>query len=215
MSASSSSLPRSQADGEQGSAQSHTTLTSRASLTFWLTVGGVVLLLAFLGYAMIRASDREATSFSVQSALRNIPVTARPAPDFTLPLFDGTTLQLSDLRGRPMLVDFWASWCVPCREEAATLEQVWQSYRETDLLFVGVGVQDREAAARAFLDEFAITYPNGRDGDGRVSIDYGLMGVPEKFLINRQGEIVRKLIGPVPAAVLADLLDELVRGDYE
>ena len=189
-------------------------LTPRASLAFWLTVGGVVLLLALLGYAMIRASDREATSFAVQSALRNIPITARPAPDFTLPLFDGTTLRLADLRGRPVLVDFWASWCVPCREEAATLEQVWQSYRATDLLFIGVSVQDREVAALDFLEEFVITYPNGRDADGRISIDYGLMGVPEKFLINRQGQIVRKLVGPVPAAVLTDLLDALIRGDY-
>ena len=189
-------------------------LTPRASLAFWLTVGGVVLLLALLGYAMIRASDREATSFAVQSALRNIPVTVRPAPDFTLPLFDGTTLRLADLRGRPVLVDFWASWCVPCREEAATLEQVWQSYHATDLLFIGVSVQDREVAAQDFLEEFAITYPNGRDADGRISIDYGLMGVPEKFLINRQGQIVRKLVGPVPAAVLTDLLDALIRGDY-
>ena len=122
-------------------------LTRRASLGFWLTVGGVVLLLALLGYAMIRASDRETTSFAVQSALRNIPITARPAPDFTLPLFDGTTLRLADLRGRPVLVDFWASWCVPCREEAATLEQVWQSYRATDLLFIGVSVQDREGGS--------------------------------------------------------------------
>ena len=203
-----------EADGAAGPAQSPAVLTPRASLAFWLTVGGVVLLLALLGYAMIRATDREATSFAVQSALRNIPVTARPAPDFTLPLFDGTSLRLADLRGRPVLVDFWASWCVPCRQEAATLEQVWQSYHATDLLFVGVGVQDREAAARAFLDEFAITYPNGRDTDGKISIDYGLMGVPEKLLINRQGQIVRKLVGPVPAAVLTDLLDALVRGDY-
>lgn len=207
--------PPSAADGTAGAARSPAALTPRASLAFWLSVGGVVLLLALLGYAMIRASDREATTFAVQSALRNIPVTARPAPDFTLPLFDGTTLRLADLRGRPVLVDFWASWCVPCREEAATLEQVWQSYQATDLLFIGVGVQDREVAARAFLDEFAITYPNGRDTDGKISIDYGLMGVPEKFLINRQGQIVRKLVGPVPAAVLAELLDELVSGDYD
>ena len=203
------------ADGDAGSVRSPAALTPRASLAFWLTVGGVVLLLTLLGYAMIRATDREATSFAVQSALRNIPITARPAPDFTLPLFDGTSLRLADLRGRPVLVDFWASWCVPCREEAATLEQVWQSFRTTDLLFIGVSVQDREVAAQAFLEEFAITYPNGRDTDGKISIDYGLMGVPEKFLINRQGQIVRKLVGPVPAAVLEELLDELVSGDYD
>ncbi len=209
-----SAAPPSPSPAAADPGQPSAVLTRRASLGFWLTVGGVVLLLALLGYAMIRASDREATSFAVQSALRNIPITARPAPDFTLPLFDGTTLRLADLRGRPVLVDFWASWCVPCREEAATLEQVWQSYRATDLLFVGVSVQDREVAAQDFLEEFVITYPNGRDADGRISIDYGLMGVPEKFLINRQGQIVRKLVGPVPAAVLTDLLDALIRGDY-
>ena len=88
-----SAAPPSPSPAAADPGQPSAVLTRRASLGFWLTVGGVVLLLALLGYAMIRASDREATSFAVQSALRNIPVTARPAPDFTLPLFDGTTLR--------------------------------------------------------------------------------------------------------------------------
>lgn len=187
----------------------------RASLGYWLTAGSVILLLALFGYAMKDAADRETAGVDAQSVLRNSPVTAKLAPDFRLGLFDGTSLHLANLKGHPILLDFWASWCMPCREEAAALEDLWQSYRDTELMFIGASVQDREAAALKFLAEFSITYPNGPDVDGKISIDYGLMGVPEKFLINRKGQIVRRLIGPVPTSVLSNALEALIRGDYE
>ncbi|HEX9868553.1 MAG TPA: TlpA disulfide reductase family protein, partial [Candidatus Tectomicrobia bacterium] len=76
-----------------------------------------------------------------------------------------------------------------CRAEARTLEAAWQKYKERDVVFLGVNIQDREEAARGFLQEFGITYPNGRDGAGKLAIDYGVWGLPETFIIDRDGRI--------------------------
>ncbi len=80
-----------------------------------------------------------------------------------------------------MVVDFWASWCVPCRQEAPLLEATWRAYRDQGVVFVGVNFQDEERAARRFLDEFGITFPNGPDPGSRIAIDYGVYGIPELF----------------------------------
>lgn len=131
------------------------------------------------------------------------------APDFTLQLFSGETLRLADLRGQPVMVNFWASWCPPCREEAPLLERTWREYRDRGVLFIGIDLWDRDQDARAFLQEFAISYPNGPDSSS-VAIDYGLTGIPETFFIDRQGQIRRKWIGPFTEAPLRAFLDELL-----
>lgn len=133
----------------------------------------------------------------------------RQAPDFTLRTFDGATLRLADLRGQPVLVNFWASWCPPCRDEAPLLERTWRAYRGQGVAFVGVDIWDAEPDARRFLQEFGVTYPNGPD-PGTVALDYGLTGIPETFFIDRQGQVMRKWIGPLGEAPLRAFLDELV-----
>jgi len=137
----------------------------------------------------------------------------RKAPDFTLQTFSGETLRLSDLRGKPVMLNFWASWCPPCREEAPLLEDTWREYREKGVVFVGVNVWDSEKDARTFLSEYDITYPNGRDPGTGISIEYGLSGIPETFFIDRQGNITRKWIGPFTEETLKAFLDEMVAGE--
>jgi len=140
------------------------------------------------------------------------PLVGKPAPSFTLPLFDGGTLRLQDLRGKVVFLNFWASWCPPCRAEARTLEAAWRAYKEREVVFVGVNIQDREPDARAFLQEFSITYPNGVDRGSRISIDYGLWGVPETFIIDRSGRITYKHIGLLGLGTITARLDEALQG---
>jgi cytochrome c biogenesis protein CcmG/thiol:disulfide interchange protein DsbE len=118
------------------------------------------------------------------------------APDFTLELYDGGTFRLSEQQGKVVMVDFWASWCIPCREEAHMLESLWREYQGQGIVFVGVTYADVESNARAFLEEFDITYPNGPDLGIRISRDYRMQGVPEKFFIDKQGQIRAVVIGP-------------------
>ncbi len=134
----------------------------------------------------------------------------RPAADFTLPLFDGGELNLSSLKGSPVVINFWASWCPPCREEALVLEKISRLYRDRGVTVVGVDIQDTETDARAFIEEFGITYPNGPDLEGRITIDYGVGGIPVTFFVDRDGLIVNRWVGPISEALLVAWVEELL-----
>ena len=136
----------------------------------------------------------------------------KPAEPFTLPLFDGGEFVLAAQRGRPVVINFWASWCPPCREEAPLLESVWRLYGEREVAFVGVNIQDAEEEAAAYLAEFDITYPNGMDADGRITVDYGVIGLPVTFFIDRDGMVRRRWVGPIGESELLSRVDELVTG---
>ena len=135
------------------------------------------------------------------------------APAFTLPTFDGEVLTLAQYRGRPVVVNFWASWCPPCRAEAPVLERIWETYREAGVLVVGVDIQDVEADARAFLQEHTITYPNVRDAEGTTTAAYRVSGLPAIFLIAGDGTMARRKMGPITEPELVAWVDELLAGD--
>jgi cytochrome c biogenesis protein CcmG/thiol:disulfide interchange protein DsbE len=136
----------------------------------------------------------------------------KPAPEFTLPLFEGGELTLSEQSGRPVVINFWASWCAPCRVEARRLEEAWRSYRDRNVLLVGIQTQDTEADGRAYLSEFGVTYPNVIDGDGKVSVDYGVIGLPVTFFVDRDGIVVHRWVGAIDEARLTGWIDEMVSG---
>lgn len=107
-----------------------------------------------------------------------------PAPEFSLALLDGSgRLTSGELRGRPVVLNFWASWCGPCREEAALLEDRWRRYRDDGVMFVGVNIRDTPSAARAFVKEFGMTYPVVRDPEQTLVAQVGLIGLPQTFFI--------------------------------
>lgn len=146
----------------------------------------------------------------------SVRVGSGKAPEFTfsnynfgLSEFDGQTMRLSDLRGKPVVVNFWASWCVPCREEQAGLEQAWQKYRD-QVWFVGLDYLDQEPNARAYLSEFAVSYPNGADKGGRAYSTYHVQGVPETFFIDAEGNIQGFFVGPIPQPELERRIEELL-----
>ena len=119
---------------------------------------------------------------------------AKPAPYFTLTLFDGGKQNSKDLLGKAVLVNFWASWCVPCRAGARALEAAWQKYKDRDVVFLGVNIQDKEEDARAFIKEFGITYLNGRDENGKIAMDYGAPD-PEQVEWKRLAASVEDRVG--------------------
>jgi len=141
------------------------------------------------------------------------PLVQKQAPAFRVTVYDGGELSLGSLKGKPVVLNFWASWCYPaCYEEAPLLEAVWRKYKEQGLMVVGVDIQDKEANAREFMRRFDFTFPNAPDPGSKVAIDYGVYGVPETFFIDRQGRIAYKHVGAVTPALMEEQIQTLLKG---
>ncbi len=166
-------------------------------------VGIVALLLALLGW---RVADRQAgQSIAAGVAAGDAPT----APDFTLPLLGGGgDLRLSSLRGKVVVLNFWASWCVPCRDEAPRLEAASKRWEDEGVVVLGIDAQDFEADAQRFVEKYAQTYPNLHDGSGKTLGRYGVTGFPETWFIDREGRLVGERIqGPVTDAALDENIE--------
>lgn len=151
----------------------------------WLIPLSAIPVLALLAYGF-RLNPREAPS----------PLIGRPAAPFALTSFDGAPLSLEAHRGKVVVLNFWASWCYPaCYEEAPVLERAWRTWRDKGVVVIGVDIQDTTEKGRKFIADFGLTFPNARDITGKVSIDYGVYGVPETFFIDRRGRIRDKKVG--------------------
>ncbi len=135
------------------------------------------------------------------------------APAFSLPTLDGTfTFTLGGSSARVFLLNFWASWCIPCRTESPELEKVYEQYRDSGLSVVGInsGLQDDPTAARDFVKKYGLTYPILLDKDDAVIHAYGVIGLPTSVFVNAQGQIMTIQAGGMDAATLKDILDRLL-----
>ena len=160
-------------------------------------LAGVSSLLVLLTVSVGRPADAVDT-----------PIVGRPAPAFDLQALDGGRLSLADLRGSPVVLNFWASWCIPCREEAPLLTAAAADYGARGLRVVGVVYQDSAESARDFMARYGQTYPGLLDPDGRTAIDYGVFGIPETFFIDASGIVRSRQVG----AVNADDLGRQIQG---
>jgi cytochrome c biogenesis protein CcmG/thiol:disulfide interchange protein DsbE len=171
-----------------------------------ITLGSVVLLAGIAALALVVA---------LQLARRQQgPIDSGLAPDFSATTFDGRTFRLSDLRGQIVVLNFWASWCAPCREEAPELQALWQAYEARDVIVLGIAWSDVEADSRRFMEEFGLTYWNAPDIGTRIGDDYSIRAVPETYIIDRNGEVVQRLIGStnVTFAFISGVIEPLLTG---
>ncbi len=174
----------------------------------------VVVVIAAIGALFVYGILRDPTRRD------NIPsaLIGRPAPEFTMPLFEryqgeyGQTFDVARERGQPMVVNFWASWCGPCRDEMPVLQSTWEEYGG-EVLFVGVDTQETDksyAPSLALMDEFGLTYPSGKDERNRINVDYGLFGVPETFFIRADGTVSFRHSGPVTQEIMDEQISVLL-----
>lgn len=132
------------------------------------------------------------------------------APDFTLALLDGGTLKYDEVKGKPILVNFFASWCLPCREEMPAIEKMAQEYRPKGVVFLGVAVDDTEAKMREFVTRYQVTFPVGLDNGAAIQRSFGLYGIPTTYFIDKHGTINYFHAGAVTEELLRHELDKLL-----
>ncbi len=159
----------------------------RLILAAWL-LAGIAALVAVLTVSVGRPAGPVDT-----------PIVGRPAPAFDLQTLDGQRISLAQLRGSPVVLNFWASWCIPCREKAPLLTAADAKYRPAGLRVLGVVYQDSAENATGFMGRYGQEYPGLLDPDGRTAIDYGVFGIPETFFIDRAGIVRSGQVGPVTA----------------
>lgn len=160
---------------------------AKKSLPVWAIILAFVILLAFLGIL----------AWGLRNAQEGPIRVGQAVPPFELVSFDGEVYNTADYKGKVIVVNFWASWCQPCESEAAELEEAWRMYEPTgEVIFLGVDYVDTEPEALSYLEKFDVTYPNGPDLRTRISQMFRILGVPETYIIDREGRLAYVKKGP-------------------
>jgi cytochrome c biogenesis protein CcmG/thiol:disulfide interchange protein DsbE len=182
-------------------------LSRRTILGFVLTTAASAALLILLFARLMAASQNAAT-------VSQSPLIGHAAPDFTISVWNGTTgekIHLAALKGKPVVVNFWSSTCIPCQDESQVLTDGARRYAAQGVVFVGVNFDDATADGVAFLKKYGITYPTGPDTTGSIVVAYGVTGVPETAFIDRNGVVVDKFGGALTARFLDERVAQILK----
>jgi cytochrome c biogenesis protein CcmG/thiol:disulfide interchange protein DsbE len=178
-----------------------------------LLVAVVLFIALAIGWAAARGGGSRGVLGTAERPAVAVAI-HEPAPDFELPLLghNGSTIAISSLKGRVIVLNFWASWCLPCRDEAPGLRSAWEGFRgQQGVLFLGVNEMDDEAGALAFQREFHMTYPSVFDPAASLAADYGFFGLPVTYVIDAQGVMRYRFAGSVTESALVDAVRSLLR----
>lgn len=177
--------------------------TKRRKLPLWVYVVSFTVLIGFLVLIGKQLMNTSSGPIAI----------GQKVPEITLTTFDGEVITSEDLAGKVVVLNFWASWCKPCEQEAAELEQAWQMYKGGDqVIFLGVDWTDTEPEARAYLEKFNISYPNGPDLRTRLGDLFRITGVPETYFINPEGELAYVKKGPfISLQEIQTVLDSMIQ----
>ncbi len=189
--------------GRKGSRKRSIIIFSLVSL---LNAGLLVLL-----WTQLLTPAHNSTSANGDSAAG--PLQGQQAPDFTLAVLGGTqrsAIALASFKGKPIVLNFWASSCAPCQEETPMLQSQWKSTQAKGVVFLGVDFQDVQSDGVSFMQRYSVTYPNVLDAGGAVAIHYGVTYTPTTFFINRQGVVVRSIPREITAQELQSNLHSIL-----
>ena len=174
----------------------------------------VVLSFFVLLALALRITGGLPASAGVNSEFGEIDIQQKPAPDFDLKLLDDSVMKLSDLKGQVVMVEFLASWCPPCRDEAPVLRKLYTEYKDLGVEFIGISIWDRKGDTAEYQKVFDIEYPIGTDESGTILVDFGVRGIPEKFFIDADGLFAGRFVGPADYSKLKEILDDLINKQY-
>jgi cytochrome c biogenesis protein CcmG/thiol:disulfide interchange protein DsbE len=161
-----------------------------------LILAAILVIAGIVGLALARQNKTQPTSGL--------------APDFALTSFDGQEMRLSDFRGQVVILNFWASWCGPCRIEAPELQAAWEKYRDRGVVVIGIAYADNGPKSLEFINQYGLTYINAPDLGTRITDLYNIQGVPETFIINQRGEVEAFYYARVTEKQLSAVLEPLL-----
>ena len=176
-----------------------------------LLLGVLIFGTLFVSAARVRPTQLLAAPVSTAVVAADpAPQANHPAPDFALPVLDGATVNLSDLKGNVVLINVWATWCPPCRAEMPTIQAAYEQYADQGFTVLAVNLRENPRTVAAFMQQFGLTFPAPLDLDGQVSALYRASVLPSSFFVDRQGVIRAVYRGPMPRSVIAGTVEQLL-----
>ena len=180
-------------------------------MLFLISMAPVVVLVALLTWGLFRSDADPGGGRLVHNDFSETSVSVRRAPEFGgTDVVTGGIVSNDSVHGSIVMLDFWSSWCVACRAEAADLAETYAEYADMPVEFVGLAIWDDAGSVLRYIERYGVPYPNLLDAEGRTAVTFGVTGVPEKFFLDQDGVILRKVIGAVSKEQLRSILDELL-----